>query len=236
MLIVSKLSFSHAKRTVLQNINLRLEPGKLYGLLGANGSGKSTLLKCLSGVWPAHAERLSWNEKSLLALSRREHSKLISLVPQDKTPLFDFTVRESVSMGFYPRESVNSKEEELENALKEVEIWQLRDRPVTQLSSGERQRVSIARALLTGSLLLLLDEPTVNLDPKHQVAIWRLCRRLVDKGALIVCASHDLLLCREYCDEVILMKEGQAAEAAPWKERISAVSLQEYFGIDCLPE
>ena len=169
------------------------------------------MLKTLTGIWKPTEGQVCWQNENLLTQDRRTISRTLSFVPQNSAAPFDFTVTEIVAMGRYPHGTFRSREGSLEKVyetLKLVNAWHLRDRPISQLSSGERQQVYIARALLTESPVLLLDEPTANLDIKHQYEIWKLLVNLKEKGKLVIVASHDLVAIQKYCFHVSILNQG----------------------------
>jgi len=232
MLESRSLCYQLGTKSLIDCISLRFTPGILYGILGPNGSGKSTLLKNLSGIWqPTHGSVL-WKEQDLLSQKRQEISRTISLVSQNPQIHFDFTVQELVFMGRYPHRNSGSKDSEIiEWALQTVDAWHLRKRPITQLSQGERQRVFIARALVTESPILLLDEPTASLDIRHQLEIWKLLRELVEHGKLIIVANHDLTATQQFCDQVAVLNHGRCVGEGVYSEVMTDERIEEVFGV-----
>lgn len=207
MLEAHALSYFDGKRPLIQNISLKFIPGTLHGIVGPNGSGKTTFLKSLAGIWDPTSGHVLWQGKELLKQSRREISQTISLVaPQVNLP-FDFSTYEIAAMGLYPAQDGSKKH--VETALQTVEAWHLRDRPLVQLSHGERQRVFIARALATNAPIMALDEPTANLDIRHQQGIWNLLRTLASQGKIVIVATHDLISAQRYCGQVAVIHEGR---------------------------
>jgi ABC-type cobalamin/Fe3+-siderophores transport system ATPase subunit len=212
MLEAKELSYWDGKRPLIQTISLKFEPGTLHGIVGPNGSGKTTFLKSLAGIWKPTSGEVFWNNENLLKQERRQISKTISLVaPQVYLP-FDFSVYDIVAMGRYAHKVLhNSKNEQeaVEDALNTVEAWHLRERPLLQLSHGERQRVFIARAVATDAPIMALDEPTANLDIRHQLGIWTLLRKLASEGKIVIVATHDLIAAKRSCDRIAVIHEGR---------------------------
>jgi len=232
MLEVKDLSYQLHRRLLIKGINLVFEPGILYGILGPNGSGKSTLLKNMSAIWRATSGDVFWNQKSLLDLTRPEISRIVSLVPQSPQPFFDFTVEEMVSMGLYSVGGYHRKSSHLvEEALGTTDLLHLKQRSLLTLSSGERQRVYIARAIITGSPVLLLDEPTSNLDIHHQIAIWNLLKKFVSEGKTVIVTIHDLLAAERYCDKVAILSHGKCVQNGTFREVMNEQVLEEVFGV-----
>jgi len=214
---------------------MAFSPGILYGIIGPNGSGKSTLLKTMTGVWKPTEGKVFWQDEELLKKERTEISKVVSLVPQTPMIHFDFSVEDIVSMGRYPHgKSVGARVDIIEWALRIVDVLHLRHRKITQVSSGERQRVYIARALVTESPVLLLDEPTTNLDIRHKSDIWKLLRMLVDQGKIVVVTNHDLRVTEKFCDEVALLNQGRCVRQGSFGEVLTQDVIEEVFGVSTL--
>lgn len=234
-LIASQLNYSIHGKNLLKNISLEFSGGSLHAILGPNGSGKSTLLKLLAGIWKLTSGTVSWNGLPLLSRKRQEISRVISLVPQNPQPSFDFIVEDLVAMGRYPYNTLywHAKEEPLiQEALKSLDVWHLKHRKVNQLSFGERQRVYIARALVTESPILLLDEPTAGLDIRHQLEIWSLLKQLVTQGKIVAVTTHDLSTAERYCDRVAVLHQGQCVGIGKFSTLITDELLLEVFGIN----
>lgn len=226
------LCYNTKQKTLIRNISLHLTSGNIYGVLGPNGAGKSTLLRLIAGVWTPSGGAVLWNGDDLLLKTRREHSCIISLVPHSPQIHFDFTVREIVEMGRYAAGSRNAAA--VEAALQRTDLCSLVDRPLTQLSSGERQRVYLARSLATESPVLLLDEPTANLDISHRLDIWRILRSLKEEGKIIVTALHNLAAAERLCDEVIILNKGECVGKGTFNDTLTPALLQEVFRVDSL--
>lgn len=234
MLQAKCLSYAIDNKLLIRDINIDFHTGSLYGILGPNGSGKSTLLKTLTGIWKPASGFVLWNKEDLLAQSRNEISRTVALVPQNPQVNFDFSVTDMVAMGRYPyrihRQSAE-KMDLLEHVLKTVDVHHLRDRSILKLSHGERKRVYIARALITESPILLLDEPASGLDIKHQIEIWLLLKRLVQKGKIIAVTTHDLAATERYCDQVAIMHGGRCIAQGSSEEVFTHDLLEKVFGV-----
>lgn len=238
LLIANHLSYALEKKMLLREVSLRFDGGFLHGILGPNGSGKSTLLKNLAGIWRPTSGSILWNGAPLLCQSRQAISQTISFVPQQPQLSFDFLVEEVVAMGRYPYQSAywNAKEDKpVIEALHLVDVWNLRHRHVNQLSQGEKQRVYIARALATEAPVLLLDEPTACLDIRHQLEIWDLLHRLVEKGKIVVISTHDLLLAEQHCDRIAVLNQGTCVGEGSFSSLVTPLLLQEVFGVNKHP-
>jgi len=215
MLDINGLSFKYGTTRVLEDISFRVGKGECIGIIGPNGSGKSTLLKTMSKVLKPSSGRIVLLGKELELYSAKELARQMAFVPQDTSVDFDFTCLEVVLMGRNP----HMKRFELEGrrdmeiareAMALTNTWHLRERPLAEVSGGERQRVIIARALAQEPSVLLLDEPVSHLDINHQIEVLDLAVRLKnERGLLVVVILHDLNLAARYCDRLILLHESK---------------------------
>lgn len=194
---INGLSFSYRKSTpLLQNVNLRLESGQLYALLGPNGGGKTTLLRQILFPSRKTAGYIRLFGKSLEAYKPRERGMALGYVPQ-RLPLPDISVRRLVLMGRYPyaqgkRFASGESDRTLAEAVMErMRLLGLADRSLQQLSGGEAQRAYIAHALCKGAQLYILDEPMSALDPQHQTELLQALRELAEMGAAVIFTTHD---------------------------------------------
>lgn len=208
MLRVNNLSLLHKDRLIIDRISLHLEPKQIHLLIGLNGAGKSTLLKLFAGLLKPTEGEILLEETPLHSLERRAISQKATLIPQASLPTFSYSVEEMIQMGSYPR-GKSCTQQEIKEALEAAGVLHLIGRPIEELSAGERQRVYLARALVTGASLLLLDEPTASLDPYHQLRIWELLKKLQNAGRTLVIATHDLTAARRYGNTAALLQEGR---------------------------
>jgi iron complex transport system ATP-binding protein len=222
VLWAKQVSGGYEERPVLRGVELAVPAGEFLGIIGPNGAGKSTLLRVMAGVLtPTEGEMLLLG-RPLGQYRRREVARILAVVPAPASPLFSFSVREFVTMGRTPYlgrlQSDRPEDQRLvEEALAAADATALTDRPITELSGGEWQRVNIARALAQQPRLLLLDEPTAFLDLGHQREIFELLARLNrEQGLTVVCISHDLNLAAEYCPRLAVLAEGSiCADGTP---------------------
>jgi len=232
------LEFYYAARKVLDNISFTAEVGELIGLVGPNGSGKTTLLKILDGLLKPKVGSVYLDGRKLQDLRLDEIARTIAMVPQDSAANSEFTVFEIVMMGRTPhlkRFSLEGAEDEkkVKKWMELTETIHLAERKLTEISGGERQRVIIARALAQEPKVLLLDEPTANLDICYQLQIMNLIKNLTRRLNLIaICAIHDLNLAARYCDKLILLSEGKIVAIGKPIEVITAENLRKVFKID----
>ena len=222
--------------TLLDGVDLCADRGQMVGLIGPNGAGKSTLLRTLSGILKHRGGVISLDGEDLNALSSRDLAAGVALVPQIAPYTHGFTSLELVLMGRYPhlgRFQIEGREDDriARDAMQLTEIDRFADRTLDTLSGGERQRVFVARALAQQPRLLLLDEPTSNLDVLHQLKVLDLVRQLVDDGLTAVAAIHDLNMAARYCDQLVLLSEGRVLAKGPPHEVLSPPIIESAFGV-----
>jgi iron complex transport system ATP-binding protein len=213
-LAARQVSFAFPGTPVLRDLSFTLPEGDFAALLGPNGAGKTTLLRLLSGSLAPQQGSIHLLGRDLAALPPRERAASLAVVPQEARVLFPFTVLEVVLMGRFPRLGIlgmetADDEQRAAQCLEEVDMLSFARRPLDALSSGERQRVFIARALAQEPRVLLLDEPTTFLDLKHRLQVFGILSRLNRKRNLsILTISHDLNLAARHCRSIWIVKAG----------------------------
>jgi iron complex transport system ATP-binding protein len=236
MIDLKSVFFRYRQDWVLQDLSFRIEKGEFVGVIGPNGSGKSTLLKTLCRLHSPQKGEVLLDLAPLKELSQREIAQKIAVVPQEAYSLFPFRAIEIVLMGRSPYLGhlmfEGTKDVEIvKKAMGWTEILSISDRFIDELSGGERKRVFIARALAQEPEVILLDEPTANLDIHHQVDFLNLILNLNrEKGMTIVMASHDLNLASEYCDRLILLREGRVYKMGSPHEVITREHIEGVYG------
>jgi len=221
---------------VLDRVDLRIEPGSFVALVGPNGAGKTTLLRTVNGLVDPAGGRVLVDGTDATGLSARELARRVATVPQEPTLGFDFPVRDVVAMGRTPHRSrfagtTDEDRRAVERALDRTALTGLADRPVGDLSGGERRRVLLARALAQAAPTLLLDEPTANLDVNHQVRSLGLVRELVDEGQTAVTAVHDLDLAARFCDRMAVLADGKILDSGPPAAVLTEDVIETAFGV-----
>jgi iron complex transport system ATP-binding protein len=242
VLEASDLTIKYGQRIAVANVSLVLRPGEVTALIGPNGAGKSTLLQALNGsVKPTNGSVLL-NNAPLEKFSRRGVGKQITVVAQEAELRFPITVLEFVLGGRFVWASNSGwgweTERDLEVAtavLRETELTELSGRLMTELSGGERQRAVLARALTTEAPVLLLDEPTANLDLSHQATLLSVVRQRCDtRGAAALVVTHDINLAAQFADFVMLMKSGHSVKFGKPQEVVTPELLRKVFDVKVL--
>ena len=237
---VIDLKSGYKNNLVLNEISFSVKKGEFIGIIGPNGAGKTTLLKTLSHIIRPLGGKVFLKGKDIHLLSSLLLAKECAMVGQDLLSLFSFTVEEIVLMGRNPYLGLFKQErkedvEIVNMALKRTNMSMLKDRPIDELSAGERQRALIAKALVQQPQLLLLDEPTAHLDIGYQTDILDLIRLLNrDSELTVICVLHDLNLASQYCDKLLLLDKGKIAGFGPPAEILQYDILERTFNARCL--
>ena len=240
MLKVQNISINYGENAVVADVSLALDAGKIIALLGANGAGKTTLLKSLNCGLPIAKGAILLDEKPLGNYSRREIAQKIAVIAQETETKFPVSVLEFVLAGRFAQGAAFGWEtaQDLQIAVDCLNLCDLTDyesRLMNRLSGGERQRVVLARALATQANILLLDEPTANLDLAHQALMLRLVKercKTCNSAAIVI--THDLNLASEFADEIILLKNGKIAAKGSPEAVLTEENVQKVFGVKVL--
>lgn len=230
---ICNLSCGYEDKTVLKNINLDISNGTFTAIAGPNGSGKSTLLKVLIKELKAEYDDIQIIGQSIDSFSRKELAKQVGFVGQNSIKDYEFTVREIIGLGRYCHSDIENSKEEVDKALKAVGIEHLAGKLITNISGGELQLTMLARAVCQNTRILLLDEPQNNLDPYHQVLIMRLLADMVANGKTVICVMHDLNSIIQWCDSVILLKDGKVFDIGKTNEVLTKENIKSVYNVDC---
>ncbi len=236
---VQDVTFSYRSTPTLSGVSLQLQESEVLGMIGPNGSGKTTLLKCINKILEPKQGKIILDKQEAKKMSRMEVAKHIGYVPQSSSsnptalPVFEI-----VLMGRRPHITWQSSEKDnakVWEALKMLNIENLAMRDFYELSGGEQQRVLIARSIAQEAKVLLLDEPTSNLDIKHQLEVMYLTRKLVTKEKLAAAvAIHDLNLASRFCDKIVMMKNGKIFAAGDAHTVLSPETIRTVYGVEVL--
>jgi iron complex transport system ATP-binding protein len=216
-------------------VSLAVRPGEFHAVLGPNGSGKTTLVRLALGALTPAGGAVEVLDRPAHVWPRQELARVIGVVPQREDNLFPQRVRETVLLGRYPHLSLWGRERPEDHAavaraLAACDATQLADRWVWTLSGGEYQRVRVARALAQEPRLLVLDEPGVSLDLRHEMALFELVRGLVDRSGLgVLMITHELNLAARYADTVLLLSEGRPAASGPPADVLTRETVERVF-------
>jgi iron complex transport system ATP-binding protein len=239
VLSIDGLSVTLGATDVLDGVSLDVEQGELVGLVGPNGAGKTTLLRIARGSLTPDSGRVRIVGDPVEDLSAKAIGRRVATVPQDTSVSFSFSVREMVEMGRTPHIARfgamdGDDHAAVERAMERTEVEQFADRPVTEISGGERSRVLLARALAQDTPLLLLDEPTASLDPNHRLRTFETVADLVDEGRAAVAAIHDLDTAARYCDRIVVVSDGGVLADGPPESVLTGSTIGDAFDVDAV--
>lgn len=215
---------------------MELRPSEMLGVIGPNGSGKSTLIQCIDGLLKPKNGSILLDGTDIKGISRKEMAKKIGYVPQTSSrSFFPSTVLDAVLMGRRPHLGWRSSRGDVKKAIKVLRLMGIENlamNDINQLSGGQQQKVLIARALAQESSILLLDEPTSNLDIKHQLEVVEIIREMVaERGISAIMAVHDLNLASKYTDRIIMMKEGRIVDQGVPSEVLTQENIRSVYGV-----
>lgn len=231
---IKALNFSYTEEKVLKNINLNLPKGELITLIGPNGSGKSTLLKCINNYLKAESGEIAVKNKKINSYSHKDLAKIMAYVPQREEYIFNSCVFETVLMGRKAHSSWRASQLDKEitaQIISQLNLEDLAFKNINELSGGQKQKVFIARAAAQQAEIILLDEPTNNLDLRHQLEIFELIKKEVKKGRTAVVTMHDLSLVSRFSDRIIMLKEGKIF-ADGSSNILSAANINSVYGVE----
>ncbi|AQT69726.1 putative siderophore transport system ATP-binding protein YusV [Anaerohalosphaera lusitana] len=238
MIEIHDLCFSYGQTGILKDLSVSFDQGTFWAIGGPNGAGKSTLLNLMCGALRPESGHILIEGERLSDLNTRNVASRIAVVRQEYVPAFEFTVAETVALGRTASlrgagfETASDKTA-IEEAMKATDTLRFADRSLAHISSGERQRVFIAKALAQNTPIILLDEPTSFLDLKHQVEIYDLLKHLqIAKNKTIVTVTHDLNLSRQYCDHILLIGAGLDYCFGKCGDILTKDRLAKYFNVD----
>lgn len=238
MIKVEKLGYKIGKKQLLKDISFESHPGELMAIVGANGAGKSTLLKLLCGDQASSSGTISIREKSINAYTAHELARFRSVLSQQNTLSFSFTVRELVLMGRYPHFEQQPRAHDFEvvdRVLEELGMVLFQNRAYHTLSGGEQQRVQLARVLAQiydqQGGILLLDEPTNGLDLRYQQQVLQLARDLTDRGYCVISILHDINYAARFADKVLMLKLGEMVAFGDPLNVVNCENIHDVFGI-----
>jgi iron complex transport system ATP-binding protein len=225
-----------SSRTVLNDVSLALSPGHLVALVGPNGAGKTTLLRAIAGLVPSDGA-IHVGGDALSALPLRERARRFGYLPQGHIVHWPLAARDIVALGRYPHGATDPgrltprDSEAVLRAMQAADVVEFSARRVTELSGGERSRVALARVLAVEAPVILADEPTASLDPRHQIDVMKTLRTAADQGTLVIVVTHDLGLAARFADTILVLSEGRLVSQGAPSEALSEQVMAEVFRI-----
>jgi len=234
---VENITFSYGERCVVDQCSFSLPRGQVVCLLGRNGSGKTTLLRLANRSLQPEKGRITIDGTDIHSFTRKRLARLIAFVPQSHNAVFGYTARDMTVMGRNPHMPMFARPSQqdyqlAEEAMRQVGIYELKDRCYMDMSGGERQLVFLARALAQQASYYLLDEPTAHLDFYNQHALMKTLRKIVEQqgcGALI--ALHDPNLAFYYADQVIMLRQGRIVNAGSVTDTMTSSNLSQLYNM-----
>ena len=230
------LSVTLAGRLVLNDVSLALSSGHLVALVGPNGAGKTTLLRALAGLVPSEGA-IEVGGAALSSLTLRERARRFAYLPQGHIVHWPLPARDIVALGRYPHGTTDPARltpkdtEAVLRAMQATDVVEFSERRVTELSGGERSRVALARVLAVEAPVILADEPTASLDPRHQFDVMKSLRASADKGVLVIVVTHDLGLAARFADTVLVLSDGRLVSQGAPAEALSEKIMGDVFRI-----
>lgn len=235
---IRDLSFSYGSTQILKDISMELGASDVLGIVGPNGAGKSTLIRCIDRILVPQHGTVLLDGQEMGQMSSMEIAKKIGYVPQSISNTFPATVFDTVLMGRRPHLGWRSSEEDIDvvlEVLTMLKIKYLAMRDFNEISGGQQQKVLIARALAQDAEILLLDEPTSNLDIRHQLEVMEILTKLVKKrGLSVMMAIHDLNLASRYSDRIIMLNGGGIRDAGDPVSVLTAENIQSVYGAEVI--
>jgi len=232
---IINLVCGYDEKVIVKGVSFTIKTGEFVGIVGANGSGKTTLLRAISGIIPIKSGEINVTAKEMLSFTRREMASLIAFVPQLMEPVRGFTVLDTVLLGRTPylgRFEFETEEDYhvAKWAIEELQIGDLIDKDVSELSGGEFQRVAIARALAQEPKIMLLDEPISHLDLRYQIKILKMLKKIRQQRTVIA-TFHDLNMASRFCSRLILLKGGELVAAGYPDEVLTAENIWKAYRV-----
>lgn len=233
---IKDLSFSYGETPILKHVDFRAYEGQLVALIGPNGAGKSTLFKCILRFLKDYEGNIYLEGEDMKKMSRQQIAKKIAYIPQTTVPVFNYTVLDIVLMGLTGElkllESPKKKHiEKAEQILAELGITHLKNRGFGRISGGERQLVLLARAIIQDARLLVMDEPTANLDYGNQFRVMERIRGLVENGYTVIISTHNPEHALLFAEKAFVLQDGEVKAAGPSKEVLTEELMEQLYDV-----
>jgi iron complex transport system ATP-binding protein len=236
MLAAQQLEVALSGRPILNGVSLSLPSRQLVALVGPNGAGKTTLLRALAGLVPSTGS-IEIGGDRLSSLSLRERARRFGYLPQGHHVHWPLPAKDVVALGRYPHGATDPArlslrdEQAVLRAMQATNVVEFAERPVTELSGGERSRVALARVLAVEAPIVLADEPTASLDPRYQIDVMINLRSAADRGVLVVVVTHDLGLAARFSDTVLVLSDGRLVAQGKPEQALSEQIMADVFRI-----
>ena len=239
MISVKNISFRYREKLIIDDISINLSSDSI-GILGPNGSGKTTLLKIISGLLKSNRGEIFIDNSNILNFSPQQLAKMFAIVSQEYEPTYGFSVEEIIEMGRYPYLSFwgfQSKNDRkiINQTIELLNLESIRKNRTDDLSSGERQKVRFARALVQEPKYLLLDEPTSNLDLSNKLLVTQILNTIKEFDTNIIITSHDIDFVRYNISEWVMLSSGSIIYSGLSKNVINKKNIKKLFSLDSLP-
>ena len=233
---IKDVEFSYASVPILKDVCIELAASEMLGVVGPNGAGKSTLLRCIDRILKPQRGSILLDEREIKEMSRMELARKMGYIPQSSAQVFPATVFDTVLMGRRPHIGWRSNEKDMKKVLETLQMLNIKSfamRDINELSGGQQQKVFIARALTQEPDVLLLDEPTSNLDIKHQLEVMDIIKNIVrEKGIAAIMAIHDLNLASRYADRIVMMNGGEVFDAGDAAAVLTPENIKHVYDVE----
>jgi iron complex transport system ATP-binding protein len=236
---IEDVVFGYDSGDTLKGITIEAKRGQFIGLIGPNGAGKSTLLKCINGALRPKSGAIFMDGKAVAGMKPKEIARICANVPADCADDLSLNVHEFVFLGRYPFVEgmwwESRKDEDIvKKAIATFKLEKLVNRKLTELSSGERERVLLAKALVQEPKVMLVDEPSAHMDLRYTLEVMENLKDLALSGVTVIAASHDLNLTSRYCDLVIVLGGGRIVAAGKAVDIITPELVREVYGVEAV--
>ncbi|MFA5312420.1 MAG: ABC transporter ATP-binding protein [Methanomassiliicoccales archaeon] len=235
--MVDNIGFSYAGKETLHDITFNAHPGEFIGLIGPNGSGKTTLMRCINGLLRPQRGTITIDGKNIDKMKIKDVARICANVPADCNEDFNLTVQELIFLGRYPHVDGmwwESKRDEgiVIEAIRQFKLEHLVDRKLNELSSGEKERALLAKAIVQKPKVLLADEPSAHLDLRYKLEVMENLKELADQGVTVITASHDMNLTSKCCNRVVMLSEGRIIAAGKPSDVITEERIREIYNVE----